>query len=211
MIRVGIAGIGFMGMIHYLAYQKVRGVKVAALCEQDATRLAGDWRSIKGNFGPPGQIVDLTGIARYRDLDEMMADETLDLIDCCLPPSWHACHPPCPPCHPVARLPPPWHACTGPRVTDPDFEATDPFREAMDPFREAWLLTSEPRRPTCEAWWLASDVAQSRLAMDTQRFLESARHFRESTLRPLRSGRTVAQPADLQTGNLSQKRSTGTQ
>ena len=35
MIRVGIAGIGFMGMIHYLAYQKVRGVKVAALCEQD--------------------------------------------------------------------------------------------------------------------------------------------------------------------------------
>ncbi len=25
MINVGICGLGFMGMIHYLAYQKVRG------------------------------------------------------------------------------------------------------------------------------------------------------------------------------------------
>ena len=90
MIRVGIAGIGFMGMTHYLAYQKIRGVKVAALCEQDAKRLAGDWRSIKGNFGPAGEVMDLSGIARYSELDEMLADPTLDLIDCCLPPSWHA-------------------------------------------------------------------------------------------------------------------------
>ena len=90
MIRVGIAGIGFMGMIHYLAYQKIRGVKVAAVCEQDAARLAGDWRTIKGNFGPQGEMMDLSGIARYADLDEMIADPNLDAIDCCLPPSWHA-------------------------------------------------------------------------------------------------------------------------
>jgi predicted dehydrogenase len=90
MIRVGIAGIGFMGMIHYLAYRKIRRVKVAALCEQDAARLAGDWRTIKGNFGPQGQMMDLSGIARYADLDEMIADPNLDAIDCCLPPSWHA-------------------------------------------------------------------------------------------------------------------------
>ena len=89
MIRVGIAGIGFMGMTHYLAYQKIRGVKVAALCEQDAKRLAGDWRSIKGNFGPAGEMMDLSGIARYANLDEMLADPTLDMIDCCLPPAGH--------------------------------------------------------------------------------------------------------------------------
>ncbi len=90
MIRIGIAGIGFMGMTHYLTYQKIRGAKVAALCEQDAKRLAGDWRSIKGNFGPPGEIMDLGAVARYADLDAMIADPTLDLIDICLPPSWHA-------------------------------------------------------------------------------------------------------------------------
>ena len=48
MIRVGIAGIGFMGMIHYLAYQRVKGVKVAALATRDKNKLAGDWR---GAFG----------------------------------------------------------------------------------------------------------------------------------------------------------------
>jgi predicted dehydrogenase len=90
MIRVGIAGIGFMGMTHYSAYQKVRGVKVAALCEQDAKRLAGDWRTIKGNFGPQGQIMDLKGIAQYAELDDMLADPSLDVIDICLPPAWHA-------------------------------------------------------------------------------------------------------------------------
>lgn len=91
MIKVGIAGIGFMGMIHYLAYQKIKGAKVVAMCEQDAKRLAGDWRSIKGNFGPPGQMMDLSGIARYAQLDDLLADRQVDLVDICLPP---AAHPP---------------------------------------------------------------------------------------------------------------------
>ena len=90
MIRVGIAGLGFMGMIHYLAYQKIKGVKVAAMCEQDRTRLAGDWRTIKGNFGPAGTMMDLSGVAKYEQLDEMLADKSLDMIDICLPPAAHA-------------------------------------------------------------------------------------------------------------------------
>jgi len=90
MINVGIAGIGFMGMTHYNAYQKVRGAKVRALCEQDKKRLAGDWRSIKGNFGPQGTKMDLSGIDRYAELDKLLADPSLDLIDVCLPPSLHA-------------------------------------------------------------------------------------------------------------------------
>lgn len=90
MMKVGIAGLGFMGMIHYLAYQKTRGAKVGAICEQDAQRLAGDWRTIKGNFGPQGKKTDLKGIAQYAELDEMLADPSLDLIDVCLPPAQHA-------------------------------------------------------------------------------------------------------------------------
>jgi predicted dehydrogenase len=90
MVRVGIAGLGFMGMIHYLAYQKLKGVKVAAMCETDRTRLAGDWRTIKGNFGPAGTMMDLSGIARYEKLDDMLADGKLDMVDICLPPAAHA-------------------------------------------------------------------------------------------------------------------------
>ncbi len=90
MINVGIAGIGFMGMIHYLAYQKIRGAKVRAICEQDTKRLAGDWRSIQGNFGPRGRKMNLKGIARHAELDDLLADPNVEMIDICLPPSWHA-------------------------------------------------------------------------------------------------------------------------
>jgi len=90
MIRVGIAGLGFMGMIHYLGYQKVRGAKVRAMCEKDPVRLSGDWRSIKGNFGPQGTQMDLSGINRYAEMEEMIADPEVDLVDVCLPPSMHA-------------------------------------------------------------------------------------------------------------------------
>jgi len=48
---LGIAGIGFMGMTHYNAYQKIRGVKVSASASRTRSG-CGDWRTIKGNFGP---------------------------------------------------------------------------------------------------------------------------------------------------------------
>ncbi len=89
MVKVGIAGIGFMGWIHWLAYQSIPGVTVTAICEMDEKRLQGDWTDIQGNFGPPGEKVDLSEIATYRDLDEMVQDDSVDLVDICLPPSVH--------------------------------------------------------------------------------------------------------------------------
>jgi predicted dehydrogenase len=90
MIHVGITGLGFMGMIHYLAYQRVRGVAVKAICEVDPKRLAGDWRTIKGNFGPAGERMDLAGVAQYDELDKLLADPKIDMVDICLPPEAHA-------------------------------------------------------------------------------------------------------------------------
>lgn len=90
MIRIGIAGLGFMGMIHYLTYQKLRACRVVALCEQDRKRLRGDWRGIQGNFGPPGTQMDLAGVRTYARLDELLADDGIDLIDITLPPALHA-------------------------------------------------------------------------------------------------------------------------
>lgn len=89
MIRVGIVGIGFMGMIHYLAYQNVKGTKVAALATRDAKKRAGDWRGIKGNFGPPGTQMDLKGVTPYERWEDMLRDPNIDLIDICLPPQLH--------------------------------------------------------------------------------------------------------------------------
>jgi predicted dehydrogenase len=91
MVRVGIVGIGFMGMTHYHAWRQVRQARVTAICTRDAKKRTGDWRGIQGNLGgPAGQQVDLTGVAAYADWQELLADERIDLVDICLPTSMHA-------------------------------------------------------------------------------------------------------------------------
>ena len=90
MLRIGIHGLGFMGMMHYLAYQRLSGVQVTAICESLPERRKGDWTAIKGNFGPQGTQMDLTGVKTYAEADELFADPNVDLVDICLPPNMHA-------------------------------------------------------------------------------------------------------------------------
>jgi predicted dehydrogenase len=79
-----------MGWIHWLTHHKLRGVRVAAVCEQDPRRLTGDLRGIQGNFGPPGEKIDLSGVATYADFDDLLADDSIELVDITLPTSLHA-------------------------------------------------------------------------------------------------------------------------
>ena len=79
MIRIGLVGVGFMGWIHYLAYKHLTGAKLAAVCSRDKAKLAGDWRSIRGNFGPPGEQVDLSAVKKYERLEDLVADP--DVVD----------------------------------------------------------------------------------------------------------------------------------
>ena len=90
MLRLGITGVGFMGMIHYLACQRSNTTEVAAICSRDTKKLAGDWRGIKGNFGPEGTEMDLGDIGRYTDYEQLLADASIDAVDLCLPPHMHA-------------------------------------------------------------------------------------------------------------------------
>jgi len=90
MIGVGIVGIGFMGMIHYLAARKVAGARVAAVCSRDPKKRAGDWTAIRGNFGPRGTQMDLSGVASHADFDALLADPGVDLVDLCVPNDGHA-------------------------------------------------------------------------------------------------------------------------
>src|SRR5437660_1699594 len=89
MVRIGIVGIGFMGMIHYLAARHLKGARVAALCSRDPRKRAGDWRSIQGNFGPRGEMMDLSGVKTYDRLAALLADADIDLVDVCNPTAEH--------------------------------------------------------------------------------------------------------------------------
>ena len=89
MVRIGIVGIGFMGVTHFKAVEKVKGARVVAICTRDPRKLRGDWRGVKGNFGGGGGVCDLRGIACYERLDDLLADEAIDLVDICLPTNLH--------------------------------------------------------------------------------------------------------------------------
>ncbi|MCA9239322.1 MAG: Gfo/Idh/MocA family oxidoreductase [Planctomycetales bacterium] len=89
-MKIGIIGVGFMGMVHYLTYQQTPGARVVALCDQSPERLAGDWTGIRGNFGPPGEQMDLSGIATFQDAEQLIASAEVEVVDICLPPAAHA-------------------------------------------------------------------------------------------------------------------------
>jgi predicted dehydrogenase len=79
-----------MGMIHYLAAGKARGARVTAVCSRDGKKRAGDWRGIRGNFGPAGTRMDLGNVKRYAEFDALLADPDVDLVDLCTPTHLHA-------------------------------------------------------------------------------------------------------------------------
>src|SRR5260370_28923355 len=89
MVRTGIVGIGFMGRIHYLAARKLKGARVTAICSRDPKKRAGDWRGIRGNFGPAGTHMDLAKVKKYAELYDLLADPDIDLIDVCNPTQQH--------------------------------------------------------------------------------------------------------------------------
>ena len=89
MVRIGIVGIGFMGYTHFEAAQRLRGAKITAIATRDVKKLAGDWTSIQGNFGPRAGTYDLSNINLHEDYRDLLNDPEVDLVDICLPTNLH--------------------------------------------------------------------------------------------------------------------------
>lgn len=90
MVRIGIAGIGFMGLTHFRASGSLRSGRVTAICSRSARKRAGDWRGIGGNFGSGGEKVDLANVETFSDYDELIHSPDVDLVDICYPSDQHA-------------------------------------------------------------------------------------------------------------------------
>ncbi len=89
-IRVGIVGTGFMAVAHIRAYQQVEGVEIGALCNPSGRNLDGDFSDVHGNVGSDEPVkLDMANVAAYRNLDELLADESIDLIDITTPTFLH--------------------------------------------------------------------------------------------------------------------------
>ncbi|MBQ4088175.1 MAG: Gfo/Idh/MocA family oxidoreductase [Clostridia bacterium] len=76
MIKVGLVGLGSMGMVHYRAYQNIENTEVVAVVE-----LSPDMVNEKVG-------VDTVNI--YGTITEMLEKESLDIIDICTPTYMHA-------------------------------------------------------------------------------------------------------------------------
>lgn len=79
-----------MGSTHLKALREVPGVELVAVCSNDEVALSGDLSAIQGNIGGPGEIMDFSSIARYREVEPALADPNVEAVDICLPTDMHA-------------------------------------------------------------------------------------------------------------------------
>ncbi|HEY6390651.1 MAG TPA: Gfo/Idh/MocA family oxidoreductase [Bryobacteraceae bacterium] len=89
-MRVGVIGLGFMGSTHIQALLSIPGAELAAVCSRDEKKLSGDLSAIQGNTGGPGARLNFSGVAKYREIRQMLEDPSIDAVDICLPTCQHA-------------------------------------------------------------------------------------------------------------------------
>lgn len=91
MLTIGLVGLGFMGRTHLENVLRLEregaGIRVAALCDVDASRLNGG--STGGNIGPAGPDIDYSRFAKYTRVQDMLDQEKLDAVSITLPTFLH--------------------------------------------------------------------------------------------------------------------------
>jgi predicted dehydrogenase len=89
-MRIAVLGLGFMGSTHLKAWQNVPNAKLVAVFGRNDRQLNGDFSHIQGNLGGPGEKFDFSEVAKYRDLNQLLADPAVDAVDICLPTHLHS-------------------------------------------------------------------------------------------------------------------------
>lgn len=88
-IRVGVVGLGMMGLTHLDAYGKLGGVEVVALADRDEDRLSGKTQAGGNIEGQAEGGFDYAGVKKYTDAAELIGDPDIDVVDICLPTPAH--------------------------------------------------------------------------------------------------------------------------
>ena len=76
MLKVGMLGMGGISRSHYTSWKQIPEVEIAAVCD------------IRPEMAD--KAAEATGGRKYLDFEDMMAHETLDILDICLPTYLHA-------------------------------------------------------------------------------------------------------------------------
>jgi predicted dehydrogenase len=90
MVKVGIIGLGFMGLTHLKVYQTHPRARLVAVADQVKKRLQGDLSGIQGNTMGPGERFDFSKLRAYETVEGILDDADVEMVSVCLPTSAHA-------------------------------------------------------------------------------------------------------------------------
>jgi predicted dehydrogenase len=90
MVRIGLAGLGFMGRTHLGAYQRIAGAEVVAVCDPRRDALCGSRVNADSIFPTLYGTLDLGRVAVYSSLQDMLTAGGFDVVDICAPTHLHA-------------------------------------------------------------------------------------------------------------------------
>ena len=89
-VSVGIVGLGFMAATHLKAYRQIDGYRIAAICNPSGRNLDGDFSGVMGNIGSNEPLkLDMSQVKAYRSFADMLADQSVQLVDICAPTHTH--------------------------------------------------------------------------------------------------------------------------
>ncbi len=91
-MRIGLVGLGFMGLTHYERYRKMANAEVVAIADVSPAKRAGDVSAIRGNVdtGDKPCHLDFSAIKVYDNGFDLIANPDVDIVDICTPTPWHA-------------------------------------------------------------------------------------------------------------------------
>jgi predicted dehydrogenase len=89
MVRVGVVGLGMMGLTHLDVYRNHPDAEIVAICDSDADRLSGKVQAAGNVEGQAMSSVAQLDVERYSDIYQLIGNEGIDLVDICLPTDAH--------------------------------------------------------------------------------------------------------------------------
>jgi len=88
-VNIAVAGLGFMGVTHLRAYQRLRNARIVAVCDSSRAPVNGVIGGVGGNLGDSSALTLGAGVRFYRRFDELLADGEVDVVDICTPTALH--------------------------------------------------------------------------------------------------------------------------
>ncbi len=88
-VNVAVVGLGFMGVTHLKAYQKIKGARIVAVCDSVKQPVNGLLSSVSGNIRSADTLDLGRSLRVYQQLDALLADPDVDLVDLCVPTPQH--------------------------------------------------------------------------------------------------------------------------